>query len=257
MLKALLGAGIACIVLGATARAQTPSSDRLDAVLKAVEERMRSVDSFHATCMRIDVHPLTKKETVFSGEVAWRRPNLAKIDLCPRDEVGKKDQDKSQLERFIADGKYIWEYNTANKLIVVHEMPKEGAADNVLLMLLRGIKAEELKKRFDVKLASDQALFAIVRLLPKSDADRQNFAALDLAVWTKNLNPKGKPDVTYLPAQIHWFHPNGREVKYRFGDVQPNAELGDKTFKPFGIPGFQVKPAAASAMPPATPERKR
>jgi hypothetical protein len=38
---------------------------------------------------------------------------------------------------------------------------------------------------------------------------------------------------------------------HRFGTVQPNAELDDKSFKPSGIPGFQVQHASA------TPERKR
>ena len=232
-----------------TASAQTPPSERLDALLKAMERRMLTIDSFQATCTRTDIHPLTKKASVASGQIAWQRPNLARIDLCPPEDAGKKDQDKAGLERFIADGKYIWEYSVPNKLIVAHELPKDAMADNVLLMLTRGMTAVELKKRFDVKLASDKEPFATLRLLPRSDADRQDFAALDLSVWTQNMNPQGKAELTYLPAQLRWFHPNGREVKYQFGELQPNARMEDTTFKAYRIPGFEVKFATMSTAP--------
>jgi TIGR03009 family protein len=250
MHKALITTAVFCIF---TVRAfgQTPNQDKIDALLNSMEKRASSIDSMQATCKRIDVHPLTKKSTVVEGGISWRQPNLARIDLCPADEAKKKDENKSHFERFIADGKYLWEYNAKEKVIVAHEMPKDGATDNILLMLMHGIKAQELRKRFDVKWASDDEWFAVVRLIPKNAADRQDFTTLDLAIWIKNPNPQGKPDLTNLPAQIHLLAPNGREVVYRFGDMQPNARIDEGVFKARRITGFEVK--WATAAPAKTP----
>jgi TIGR03009 family protein len=219
--------------------------------LKSVEQRTGSIDSMQATCKRIDVHPLTRKQSVVEGEIAWRKPNLVRIDLCPPDEIKKEDKDKTHFERFIADGKFLWEYNAKEKVIVAHEMPKDGATDSILLMLVRGIKSDELRKRFDVKWANDDEWFAYLRLTPKNAADRQDFSALDLAIWIKNLNPKGKPDLTSLPAQVQLFSPNGREVIYRLGVKQINGKIDDKLFKAVGITGFEFK--RNSALPTKTP----
>lgn len=130
-------------------------------------------------------------------------------------------------------------------------MPKDGATDNIMLWLMRGIKAEELRKRFAIEWANENEWFAFVRLLPKNVADRQDFTTLNLAVWIKNPNPQGKPDLTNLPAQIHLVAPNGREVTYRFGDLQPDAKIEEGVFKARHVKGFEVK--WGTAAPVKTP----
>lgn len=212
---------------------------------------MHGLNTFRATCTRTDIHPLTKKTASLEGEIAWRKPNLARIDLYLADEAGKKDQDKSQMERYIADGKFIWEYNQKDKAIIAHEMPKDGAADNILLAITRGMKADDLKKRFEIQLVKSDDHYAYLRLRPKNDADRQDYSAVDLAVFIKNPNPEGKSNLTHTIAQIRLSQPNGRVVAYRFGDMQLNLRLDDSVFKAQAIPGFEVKRAATEPTPPS------
>lgn len=235
------------LIAGVEARAADPALDRLDAVLRAVEARMKSVESFHAKCERTETHPLTKKVSTFVGEVAWQRPNRGKIDLAHPDDVGKRDRDKTRFERFIADGKKVYEYNPAGKLIVEHDQPADGAA-NPLFAFLKGMKADDLKKRFDVRLIEADAKvkdwFVHVRLTPKDESDKREFQFADLTVWLKNPNKQGEPDLTHTPCQVRYVQPNGGEVRYRFSGVGLNVRLDDAAFAPVRIDGYRFQRAS-------------
>jgi TIGR03009 family protein len=238
---------LAIAVGGATElSAAEPPTDRSETLLKATEKRMQGVDSFYAKCERTDIHPLTKKEVKLIGEIAWQRPNKAKLDLSLSDETDKPDAQKTRLERFISNGRKLYEYNAANKLIVVHEMPKD-AEQNLLVSFMKGMKADELRKRFDIKYleASEKRKdwYAVLRFDPMTPADKQDFQFIEVAVWLKNPNKEGEPDVAHVPWHIRYVQPNGGEVKCRFFSMRLNPKLDESAFAAVGIRGYALKRA--------------
>jgi TIGR03009 family protein len=199
----------AAAVFAPAAGAQVPTAP-VDDLLRSVEERRRGVETFAAACSRTDTHPLTKKTVTYTGTVAWARPNKARLDLADPEDAKKPDVEKSRFERFVCDGRTLWEYSPKDKLIVAHAVPKDGD-DNVLFALLRGFKAADLKKRFDVQLTEGgpetKEWYGFVRLTPKTEADKQDFQFLELAIWRKD--PPNQPGVAHLPCQVRYVRPNG------------------------------------------------
>jgi TIGR03009 family protein len=234
-----------------------PNPERLDQLLRAWEQRMTSVDTLATKCDRTDVHPLTKKQTTYVGDAAFMKPSMAKIDLTHQDEVGKKDVDKINFERMYCNDKYIAEYSPKDKLIILHDVPKnDPTADNMILAFLRGMKAEDAKKRFSIALSKETEWYAYLYIQPKSESDKQEFAAAQLTIWLKNPNPQGQPNLQMMPARLWYRQPNGKEVTYLFKELQPNIRFGKDDFEARQIPGYTVKRAAA-AVPMPTPKTPR
>lgn len=240
--------------LNAQAPMPQPSPERLDALLRAWEQRMISVDTLATKCTRTDVHPLTKKQTTFIGDAAYMKPNLAKIDLTHQDEVGKKDTEKTNFERMYCNDRYIAEYSPRDKKIIVHPAPKADAvSDNMILSFLRGMKAEDAKKRFQMTLSKETEWYAYLYIQPKNEADKQEFAAAQLTIWLKNPNPQGQPNLQMMPARLWYRQPNGKEVTFLFSELQPNVKFEKDAFEARMIPGYTQERANAPAPMPMGP----
>jgi len=231
-----------------------PSPERLDQLLKAWEQRMASTDTLATKATRTDTHPLTKKTTTFVGEAAFMKPNFARIDLTHEDEVKKPDAEKTNFERMFCNGQYIYEYSPKDKLIVIHDIPKnDPTADNMILAFLKGMPAKTAQERFGMALTKETEWYAYLMITPKTDSDKQEFSAAQLTIWVKNPNPQGQPNLTLMPARLWYRQPNGKEVTFLFTDTQPNGKVDKESFVPRQIPGYKVEKASALAtpMPPA------
>jgi len=236
----------------APATTPAPTSERLDMLLKAWEERMAGTESLYTKTSRTETHPLTKKATTFVGEAAFQKPNMARIDLTHQDEVGKRDEEKTNFERLFCTGQFIYEYSPKDKLIIIHDMPKNNPAeDNMIMSFLKGMKAANAKERFDMTLSKEDQWYAYLLISPKTAADKQEFTAAQLTIWMKNPNPQGQPNLSMMPVRLWYRQPNGKEVTYTFGDMQPNVPLAKDSFVPRQIPGYKVEKATTAA--PAAP----
>jgi len=219
---------------------------------------MAGIDSLTTHVTRTETHPLTKNQTTYVGEAAFLKPNMARIDLTHEDEVKKKDAQKTNFERLICDGQKIYEYAPKDKLIIIHDLPKGGnlGDDNLILGLLRGAKAAAAKQRFGFVLQKEDEWYSYVMIVPKTDADRQDFTAAQLTIRAKNPNPRGEPDLALLPCRVWYKAPNGKEVTYLFEKMQPNAKLTKESFTPTEIEGYKRKMASNGPAAPPLPAPK-
>jgi TIGR03009 family protein len=238
-----------------------PAPGRLDQLLNDWEVRMRNIDTFSTRVTRTETHPLTKRATTYVGEAAFMKPNMARIDLTPQDELGKKDSDKTNFERLICNGKNLFEYVPKEKAIFMHELPKgdKSVDENVILSFLKGMTAVAAKQRFSVILQKETEWYSYLMILPKTDADRQEFKAAQLTIWAKNPNRQGQPDISLLPCRFWYKAPNDKEMTYLFEDMRPNVNLARDIFAPTRIQGWpedQLKLAAKPSGAPPTPTPK-
>jgi len=254
----------ACLIFAGSTVAQAPvpasgpapTGERLDQLLTAWEKRMAGTESFYTKTSRTETHPLTKKQTTFVGEAAFQKPSMARIDLTHQDEVGKPDAEKTNFERLFCTGQYIYEYSPADKKIIIHEMPKNNPADdNMIMSFLKGMKAANAKARFDMTLSKEDEWYGYLLISPKNAADKAEFTAAQLTIWMKNPNPANKPDLAMMPVRLWYRQPNGKEVTYTFGDMQPNVNLPKDAFVPRQIAGYKVENAQpAVPMSPLVPK---
>ena len=239
--------------------AQTPapaptvpsSPERLDQVLNAWEQRMSSLENFSAKCSRTTVYDLTKKSTTFVGEAAFMKPNVARIDLTVQEEADKKDADKTNFDRMYCTGQYIFEYSPRYKKIIRHEIPKnDPTADNLILAFMRGMKAADAKKRFNMTLTKETEWYAYVYITPKSEADKQAFTAAQLTIFIKNSIPENEPNLNSIPCRLWYKMPNRNEVTYMFSDMVPNGKLDKDAFVPRFITGYSWEKANGDPIAP-------
>ncbi len=241
-------------------RAQTPTSQDLDSLLNKWEARMSKMQTFRSKCDRIDLDPLRRKPVRYSGEVAFKKPGMARLDLTEESEVKLPDDKKTKFERMFCSQKHFIEYNPIDKLIIVRELPKnESMDDSMVLSLLKGMKAEDAKKRFGLTLTKKDDYYAYIYITPKLDADRKDFGAAQLVLWVKNPNPATKPNCEMMPCRLWYKDVSGKEVTYNFTETEPDINLPADYFAARQIPGYQVKhiqqaktPAANPPKPPST-----
>src|SRR6266852_881386 len=206
---ALLGVLLLCTAL----RGQQPTvasppaapldpNNRLDALLMQWEAKMKSVQTLKATVRRERVDQVFKTRDTFAGEAKYMKPNLAMLDL--------RRQDRQDIwEKYICTGTYLYEYNLANREIRYHELPppKPGqVADDNFLSFLFGMKAEEAKRRYDLKLIGDgkDKYYHYMEILPRFPADRADFEKAQL-VLTQN---------TMMPRRLTFIEPNGNQITW-------------------------------------------
>jgi TIGR03009 family protein len=222
-----------------------PSRNRLDALLIRWEQEMRSVNSVVAQCTRTSLDKAFQMTEVFEGTAKYMKPNLAMLEMQKR---GKADA----FEKYICTGTFLYEYVPQNKVIRVHELPppKPGqVADDNFLSFLFGMKAEEARRRYDLRLVKEDQWYVYIEILPRLPADKSDFQRARLVLNNQS----------FLPRELWFEQPNGNEVKWDIPKVESGVALNRNDFtSPNVPPGWNMArvprpndvPARGNAVPP-------
>lgn len=151
-------------------------------------------------------------------------PNVAVVD---QGEVKYASPDKGTFEvfgerpeRWISDGKSIFEYDFEKKQLTEHKLPPElqgkAIADGPLPFIF-GAKADKLKQRYFMRIVPANVPQGQVMLeaLPKYQQDANSFQRAELILNTADMQPVG--------IQTHELNGKTRTV-YRFESPKVNAK---------------------------------
>src|SRR5579884_416337 len=170
--------------------APAPAEDKaLDGHLQKWETAMKDVTTLAADLTRIDksrtfdsVQKLVGGAWYMKDGTGATALNLAILQLSPE---GKKEFQ----ERYVCTGTFIYDYKPAQKEIRFYEIPKpkpgQVAEDN-LLSLLFGMKADEAKRRYNLKLSKEDQHYIYVDIAPRFAADRSDFQKAQLVLSKSN-----------------------------------------------------------------------
>jgi len=227
----------------------------LDAYLGVWEDRMKKIDALETKIV------LTETEagppavtTTFTGDASIMKPNFAKLLLKDKDKV----DNVRKWRHFVADGQFLWDYDYSKKIARVLQLPKDGIGDNTIMAFLFGMKAAEIKSRYDLSIDVDDKdkhndFYLHIQILPKSRADMQEFKKAELVLWKNNKDAK-YADVWMLPARLWFQHPNGNQVSWEFKNMSTKTKLMKADFK---APGFPDKDWKSEWVKPPTPTVSR
>lgn len=220
-----------------------PAHNKLDALLLRWEQEMTKVQTIIAHCTRTSVDKTFGVAEVYEGTAKYMKPNLAMLEMQKR---GKPQV----FEKYICTGTYLYEYVPQDKVIRVHELPphKPGqVADDNFLSFLFGMRAEEAKRRYELKLVKEDQWYFYIEILPRFPADKADFQKARLVLTSK----------TFLPRELWFEQPNGNEVKWDMPKVENGAELRRTDFtSPTTPPGWSLvrvprtNDASKSTVPP-------
>ncbi|VTR95605.1 Outer membrane lipoprotein carrier protein LolA OS=Isosphaera pallida (strain ATCC 43644 / DSM 9630 / IS1B) GN=Isop_0586 PE=4 SV=1 [Gemmata massiliana] len=226
----------------------------LDPHLRAWEEKVAGLTNLRAEVSLTRTDAVFKKTTMFGGSgsvVLWMKPNYVVFRINNSDDPAKTD-----YEAFICDGKSLYLYSGLAKTITAIKLPLNAEVNwpwnrlltpNPALEVLSGMKAKEMKERFDIKLTKSDENYLYWDVKPRSDEDKRAFAHLRLALYGPGPNTA---KLSYLPAQAYVLKPNGDTEVWKFTNPQidlPGVEA--KHFQFVDIKGWKVQ-----QIPPTPPK---
>lgn len=227
------GLALASLVLTAgTLPAQQPppvtappaAPGRLDALLQRWEREMMSLQTLVAQCNRTTIDKTYGKPQTFAGTAEYKRPNQAHLKMF---KVGKDNQiDKQAYEEFLCTGNTLYEFDPQNKQVRVHQLPQprpDGmGSDDSFLSFMFGMKADEAKRRYDMRLAKEDKYWIYIEVIPLLPADKADFQRARLVLSAS----------TFLPRQVWFEQPTGNEVQWDIPQVNTNVQLPATQFTP-------------------------
>ena len=207
---------------------------KLDAHLVEWEKRMVSVVNLRTEIALKRTDAVFKKDTNYTGVVLCMKPTYAVLRLD-----NANDPTKTDYEAFICDGKAVYAYDGIKKSITKITIPQNQAGvDNLMLDFLAGMKAKDVKERFDINLFKSDEHYIYLDIKPLRPADQREFSHLRLALY----GPATK--FAYLPAQVYMLKPGGDSEVWKFTNPQvdiPGVAPANFAFVP--IKGWEVKEA--------------
>jgi TIGR03009 family protein len=223
----------------------TPQADpRLDKHLLEWEKKMGGIKNFRADIEVIRTDSVFKKERKYGGggsSVLCMKPNYARLRL-------DNTVDKNDYEAYICNGQYIYEYNGLLRTVTEIKLAGNPGApsDNLMLDFLSGMKADDVKRRFEIKLFNEDQFYVYLEIKPILGKDKLEFTQVRFALYGPNTK------YAYLPAQVWMMKPNQDTELWKFTNPQTDLENIDpsKVFVYQEIPGWAFKKAPVGPTPP-------
>ena len=234
------------------APATQPAADDkvLDGHLAKWEAATKKVETLGAQLTRIDKDPVYDHVQKLTGLAYYMKAgngptaqNLALLQMTA-------DGQKEPKEKYICTGTYIYQFWPDQKEIRYYQLPKpepgKTAEENNLLSLLFGMKADDIKRRYELKLDKEDANYIYVYIAPRSAADKADFQRARLVLSKSN----------YMPRQLWFEHANRMTVLWDIPNLQVGMALDRRTFDaPQAPPGWKLVPGEKNSQiaRPASP----
>src|SRR5262249_18421468 len=138
-------------------------------------------------------------------------------------------------ERFICSGNFLYQFVPEGKEIRVYELnqTKSGqVGEDNFLSFLFGMKAEEAKRRYDLRLEKQDQHWIYIRVYPRFDQDKVDFQEAQVVLGGES----------FLPRRLWFLEPNGNEVTWDIPRIDPKAPVNRADFgAPAVPPGWELK----------------
>ena len=229
----------------AQAPAEEPPVDpaKMDKLLQLWERQSSLLKTLDAKVFRTDVIPAWDEIEYYEGRAIFKSPNLAFIDFkkIKQDENRKPVKDPKTNawvtvpeERILCTGEEVWQYKSDTRQIFIYPL-NEGEAEKAIeegpLPFLFNMKAESAKKRYVMKLMSEDDKAYGISITPRLDVDKESFSQAFVQLDRKYL----------LPIRIVLVSPDGKSKKdFQLGPVEPNKPVADSNFQGQPIPNWKM-----------------
>lgn len=224
---------------------------RLDAHLQGWQKAMEGITNIFATVTLKRSDPAAtgvfKSDKEYRGELLCMKPNYARMRL-----VYVGDKSGQDYEAFICTGKEIYAYSGLDRTITEWKLPDptrqpNASTDNLMIDFLSGLKAENLKKRFQITLFNEDQYYIYLDIKPLLAKDKEEFKQLRLALYGPRTG-----SLAYLPVQAYIVKANDTIEQWSLANHKINIPgiEPQKVFRYEDVPGFTRRQAPPS--PPLT-----
>lgn len=235
-------------VVGGNPQAQLPPlraldpTNPLDKVLMGWEAEMMKVQTLAAQLERTESDLLFKSNKVLVGYAQYMKVppraqgdkplNKAMLEMRPK---GKETGPNAELaEKFICTGTELYQYSVAGKVIQAHKLPEpppgQVANDNFLSFLF-GMRAQEAKRRYDLKLDKEDKFYYYINVQPLMPDDKAEFERAQVVLHRD----------TFLPAMLWFQQSKDSTVTWRIPAIKGGVQVDPVMFEaPKPPPGWKM-----------------
>ncbi|MFQ5963629.1 MAG: outer membrane lipoprotein carrier protein LolA [Candidatus Scalinduaceae bacterium] len=190
-------------------------NDRLEAILKKVEEANAQLKTMEADIKYSRVISLLDSEEVSDGKLKYKKPKKLNLNFFPpRNEIN------------VIDGTYVWIYYPEEKQVEKYKMNGDMNAPQRADIFELGYEynVEKIKESYDVTLLDDisteEGTLFHIELIPKESFDSDYSRTL---LWIK--------EGLWLPVQFQLFESEGEIVNtFELSNIRINTEIPEKSF---------------------------
>lgn len=210
---------------GVTGNAQVKADPVLDQYLLRWEQEMTKVQTLVAKLQLIEVDKTfgARKTSLGMAKYMKAGSQIAPVSLAL---LELRKENKPEIDKkYLCTANYLYEIQFELKEIKSYELPKpkpgQVGNDNFLLFLF-GMKSDEVKRRYDIRLAKEDQHYGYFEIKPRFAADKADFQRAQLV-----LNR-----ATALPRRVWFEQPNGSETTWDLADLQTQIPLNRAEFDP-------------------------
>jgi TIGR03009 family protein len=199
-----------------------PNFAKMQQVLAQWEQAMNAMNSVETDCTRTTIKRAFKSVEKYNGKAKFLKSNIPNQSCRASLELYKEGR-QEVFDKIICTGTFIHFYDSSNKVIKIYDQPQgQGQLnDNNFLDFLFGMKAGEAIKRYEiVYMPPTDKWYHYLRILPKTEKDKQAFKEARVALNVSN----------FLPRQLLFVQPNDDEVTWDFPRMTPNAVVQPQDF---------------------------
>jgi len=222
-------------------------SPELEEILRQWEIKSAAIKTLHGKHTRTVYNLVFEVEGVSKGQFWVETPDKGRIDLVGhkpgKDDKGAKSArlgkegkpftiQADRSEKWICNGEFVYVVNDNDpkeKTYEKIEIPPEDRGANIInspLPFLFGMKATDMKRRFQLELLKDEKDRVILLARPRTLLDMQNYTKAMIILEKQR----------YIPTAVKLYDPNGQlETVYVFDEVNINEqgvkEKWNKLFK--------------------------
>jgi TIGR03009 family protein len=228
-MRSLVIALAALLAAGLTAQAQTttpppaPTDKKLDEYLLRWEQEMQKIQGLVATLERTEKDKAFQTEKKFTGYAQYMKdgtgPTARNLALLEMKEAGKNEMH----EKFICTGTFLYQFSPATKEIRALRLPtlKPGqVGDDNFLTFLFGMKAEQAKLKYDLRLTKEDKDYIYVDVVARTPQDKADFKRAQLVLNKDN----------FLPRQLWFEQPNGNTIVWGIPQIDTKAKVNARDF---------------------------
>lgn len=197
----------------------------LDQYLIRWEQEMTKVQTLVAKLQLIEVDKTFGARKSSSGVAKYMKAgsqaapvSLALLEL-------RKENRPDIEKKYLCTANYLYEIQFEMKEIKSYELPKpkpgQVGNDNFLLFLF-GMRSDEVKRRYDIRLAKEDQYYGYFEIFPRFPSDKADFQRAQLV-----LNR-----ATALPRRVWFEQPNGSEITWDLADLQTQVPINRAEFDP-------------------------
>lgn len=191
-----------------------PPDPRLDALLKEWERKTAGIKNLRGEHYRREYNDVFQVEKRSTGKFYFEAPDHGRIDMTgvvpePKAVGNKKGPDgvpykveAGQDQFWICNGQQILVIDPPQKQFERLPIPPELQGNNIIrspLPFLFGMKADDAKRRFQMKVVDEKPEFWVLDVVPLSKVDGQNYRQARIYL----------DKATYIPFAVRLVDPSG------------------------------------------------